>query len=632
MKGLLVSPVISDGMVLQRDSNFPIWSRKKITVNFLGKVYEAQSADGKWLVTLDPVNAGGPFEMEIKSDDESVTVKDIYSGDLWLCSGQSNMEMAMDRLYDDFSEEWELKEFPVIRHFKVPQEWDFSSPRDDLSGGSWQTPSKETLYGFTATPWFFARNLYEKYRIPIGLINNAWGGTPVETWMSSEALSGFPEKIALGRQYTDEKKRDEIAGGAASAISEWETNVTHEDTGISKEWKNPVTNISSWDDIFLPGDFSDAGLVNFCGAIWLAKDFEVKADFAAKEVKVWLGTIVDSDTVYVNGVEIGNTGYRYPPRKYVPKGLIKEGKNRIVIRVICNNGEGGVTVDKPFRIFTDSESVELSGIWKYKIGAKANKRPDEFFFQRQPMGNFNAMAAPILKFPLKGVIWYQGESNDSNPNDYEKLFPLMINDWRKTNRSEKLPFLFVQLPIWKEASDNNEQHSWAIIRQAQSAAMSVPNTGMACALELGEWNDIHPINKKDVGYRLFLAAEKLISGVDNTSPGPVVSRFERQQNKINIFFNNCGKCLTVVTSHSSKGEPSTAMYENEPNTAYVSVIGENGQVRKPAKIEGANSISVDIEAIKNQKRILYAWADNPRDRQLFNSDGLPALPFRIDLE
>jgi sialate O-acetylesterase len=632
MKDILVSPIISDGMVLQRDSSFPIWSYKKITVTFLGKIYEAQSIDDKWLVTLDPVKAGGPFEMEIRSDDESITVKDIYSGDMWLCSGQSNMEMAMDRLHDDYSEEWELKEFPVIRHFKVPQEWDYSVPRDDLQDGSWQKPSKETLSSFTATPWFFARNLYEKYRIPIGLINTAWGGTPVETWMSSDALSDFPEKIALGRQYADASKRDEVAGNAASAITKWETNVTHEDIGISKEWKNPSTDISSWDDITLPGDFSAAGLVNFCGAIWLSKDFEVGANFAAKDVKVWLGTIVDSDTVYVNGVEIGNTGYRYPPRKYVPKELIKEGKNRIVIRVICNNGEGGVTVDKPFRIFTDSESVELCGTWKYKIGMKAEKRPDEFFIHRYPMGNFNAMVYPILKFPIKGVIWYQGESNDSTPNDYEKLFPLMINDWRKTNRSEKLPFLFVQLPIWKEASDNNEKHGWAIIRKAQAAAMSASNTGMACALDLGEWNDLHPINKKDVGFRLFLAAEKLISGVDNTSPGPVVSRFERQQNKINIFFNNCGKGLKVVSTPSSKVEPSTAVCENEPNTAYVSVIGEDGHVRKPAKIEGANSISVDIDSIKNPKRILYAWADNPRDRQLFNSDGLPAIPFRIEIE
>jgi len=628
MKDLLMSSIFSDGMILQRDSHFPIWSRKKITVIFLGKTYEAKSADGKWLVTLDPVSAGGPFEMQIKSNDEFVTIKDIYSGDIWLCSGQSNMEMMMDRLRDDFGEEWELKEFPVIRHFKAPQEWDFSSPREEISGGSWVKPSKETLSVFTATPWFFAKNMYEKYRVPIGLINNAWGGTPIESWMSRDALSEFPQKIALGAQYADAKKREEITSKSASAIAEWEKNVAHEDIGIPKDWKNQTTDISSWDDIILPGNFTGAGLEKFCGALWLAKDFEAREDFAAQEVKVWLGTIVDSDTVFVNGVQIGNTGYRYPPRKYVPKGLVKKGKNRIVIRVICNNGEGSITTDKPFRIFTDSESVELAGTWKYKIGTKAPTRPEEFFFQRLPMGNFNAMVYPFLKLPVKGVIWYQGESNDSSPNDYKKLFPLMIDDWRKKNNNEKLPFIFVQLPIWKEASDNNEAHGWAVIREAQADAMAVPNTGMACALELGEWNDLHPINKKDVGYRLFLAADKTVFAADNTSPGPVVSRFERQQDKINIFFTNCSSGLRAVYESDCE----CCSCEKIFNIAYVSVIGEDAHVRLPAKIEKTNVISIDISGIKNPKKILYAWADNPRDRQLFNSEGLPALPFKIEIK
>jgi len=631
MKDLPMSPFFSDGMILQRDSLFPIWSLRKITVIFLGKTYEAKSTDGKWLVTLDPVSAGGPFEMQIKSNDESVTIKDIYSGDIWLCSGQSNMETPMERLRDNFSEEWEIKEYPVIRHFKVPSQWDFSSPREDISGGSWLKPSKETLASFTATPWFFAKYMYEKYQIPIALINTAWGGTPLESWMSREALADFPQKIAIGAQYADTAKCKEITGRSASAISEWEKNIAHEDIGIPKDWKNQVTDISSWDDITLPGDFSDAGLVKFCGALWLAKDFEVGEDFAAQEVKVWLGTITDSDTVYINGVEIGNTGYRYPPRKYACKGLVKKGKNRIVIRVICNNGDGGITINKPFRIFTDDESVELGGEWKYKIGIKAQMRPEEFFFHSLPMGNFNAMIYPFLKYPVKGVIWYQGESNDFNPNEYNKLFPLMINDWRRKNNNEKLPFIFVQLPIFKEPSDNNETHGWAIIREAQANAMSLPNTGMACALELGEWNDLHPLNKKDVGYRLFLAADKTLFAADNTSPGPTVSRFEHQQGKINIFFNNCGTGLKIVNTPSSLTD-SCPLCEKNPNTAFVSVIGEDVQVRLPAKIESANSISIDISGIKNPKRILYAWANNPRDRQLFNSDGLPALPFKIELK
>jgi len=614
-----LSPFLSDGMVIQRDAAFPVWSRKKMTVSFLGKKYEAHETGGKWLVTLDPVSAGGPFVMEIEYDGGSVKIQDIYSGDVWMCAGQSNMEMQMSRLSDDFGEEWQIKEFPIIRQFKTPQEWDFSSPREDLTGGNWLPASAQTLHEFSGVAWFFAKKLYEKYerqglRVPIGLVNTAWGGTPVETWMSEDALAGFPEKIACGKQYADPKKREEISQKTNGVIQQWEKELAHNDLGLSEQWQDPKTDISGWDEITLPGDFSQAGLINFCGSIWLAKDFEVSASFAANDAKIWLGTIVDADTVFVNGAAVGNTGYRYPPRKYVPEGLLKDGKNRIVIKVTCNNGEGGITCDKPFRIFTDNESVEFSGTWKYKVGVKAQKRPEEFFFQRQPMGNYNAMIAPLLKYPLKGVIWYQGESNDSDPYDYDKLFPLMIQDWRKKSGSMELPFFFVQLPIWKPPTDNDESSSWAIIREAQAKALSLPATGMAPALELGEWNDLHPLNKKGVGERLYLAAEKLLFGVNNSSPGPMFLSLEKRQERLFLYFDNSGAGLTA---------------DEKP---YFSIMDGNTLIRLPAEIEGKDSVSIDISSLKEPKRILYAWADNPRDRQLKNSDGLPAIPFRKEID
>jgi sialate O-acetylesterase len=617
MKDHILSPVVSDGMIIQRGAAFPVWSREKITVTFLGKKYEAQAAEGKWLVTLDPVQAGGPFVMEVEYDGGSVKIRDIYSGDVWLCAGQSNMEMQMQRLRDDFGEEWRITDFPLIRQFKVPQEWDFSSPREELTGGFWLSPSSETLHEFSATAWFFAKKMYEKYQkdglnVPIGLIGTAWGGTPVESWMSEEALKVFPAKIADGKQYADPAARANITGKATAAIKEWETNLAREDSGLSENWQNPETDISAWEEITLPGDFAAAGLTQFCGAIWLAKDFEVSASFVSHNAKIWLGTIVDADTVYVNGTEVGNTAYRYPPRKYVPDGLIKEGKNRIVIRVICNSGDGGVTGGKPFRVFSDNETVELSGKWKYKIGARTASRPGEIFFQRYPMGNFNAMIAPVLKFPLNGVIWYQGESNDPNPREYEQLFKLMINDWRKKNR-EALPFLFVQLPIFGVPSDSNENSSWAIIREAQKAALSLPATGMAAALELGEWNDLHPINKKGVGERLYLAAEKLLFKIENSSPGPLLRSFQRRQEKLFLLFDNCAGGLCA-------GEK-----------PHVGIMDGGKLARLPAEIEGPDSVSIDISSVKEPTKILYAWADNPRDRQLFNKDGLPALPFKIEL-
>jgi sialate O-acetylesterase len=601
-------------MIIQREAAFPIWSKEKLSVTFLGKKYESQAAEGKWLTTIDTAQAGRPFTMDIACSKGSFTVQDIYSGDVWMCAGQSNMELQMDRLRDDFSEEWESGEFPLIKLFKVPQEWDFTAPREELTGGCWLSPSRETLQEFTGTGWFFAKELYKKYNIPVGLVRTAWGGTPIESWMSAGALKDFPEKIAEGRQYADSAKSAQIVKATTDAITKWETQLKSKDRGLAEKWEKPQTDISNWDEIILPGDFTGAGLEQFCGVIWLAKDFDANACFASKKTLVWLGTITDADTVYINGVETGNTGYRYPPRKYACEGLIKQGKNRIAIRVTCNSGDGGVTPDKPFRIFTDNETIELAGTWKYKIGAASPARPIEFFFQRLPIGNYNAMIAPLLKYPLKGVIWYQGESNDSRPDDYARLFSLMIQDWREKCGNKELPFLFVQLPVWKTPSDNNEDSSWAIIREAQAAALSLPATGMAAALELGEWNDLHPLNKKDVGFRLFLAAENTLFKVENSSPGPVLQRIEKRQEKLFLYFNNCAGGLV------QKGEK-----------PHVSVIDKEKYFRLPAEIEGKDVICIDVSSLKEPKKVLYAWADNPRDRQLFNSDGLPMLPFRAKI-
>jgi len=617
MKDSGLSTLISDGMIIQRDISFPVWSKEKLSVTFLDKKYESRKASGKWLITLDPVKAGGPFTMEISCSKGSCTVKDIYSGDLWMCAGQSNMEMQMDRLRDDFSEEWENKEFPLVRLFKVPQEWDFVCAREELTGGSWISPSKETLHEFTGTGWFFAKEMYKKYGVPVGLVRTAWGGTPIETWMSADSLKNYPEKIAEAKKHADTEKNEQITKNSADAINEWETYLRSEDLGLAEEWEKEQTDISAWNEITLPGNFSAAGLHEFCGVIWLAKEIEVSASFAVKKVFVWLGTITDADTVYINGVKIGNTGYRYPPRKYACKGLVKKGKNRIVIRVTCNNGEGCVTPDKPFRIFTDNEKIELAGAWKYKVGASTPVRPEDFFFQRIPTGNYNAMIAPLIKYPLKGVIWYQGESNDSNADDYGKLFSLMIQDWREKCANKELPFLFVQLPVWKTPSDNNEESSWALIREAQAACLSLPATGMACALELGEWNDLHPLNKKDIGLRLFLAAEKTLFKKENSSPGPVLHRIEKKHGKLFLYFHNCANGLKTVP---------------EGEKPHVSVIDADRQFRLTAEITGKDVICVDVSSLNKPKKILYAWADNPRDRQLFNSDGLPALPFRKEIK
>jgi sialate O-acetylesterase len=384
--------------------------------------------------------------------------------------------------------------------------------------------------------------------VPVGIISTGWGGTPIEAWMSRAALAAFPQKIAPGEECSGPACL-ESAAKAEAAIHEWEARLRREDRGLAEGWHKP----EAWQEpdgavrgeIALPGPFAAAGLANFCGVIWLYREFDADAALAAEDAKVWLGTIVDADTVYINGTEAGGTTYRYPPRKYrVPAGLLRQGKNSIIMRVTCASGDGGVTPGKPFRVFNGKSQRELAGNWRWRAGAQAAQpRPEAFFFQRQPMGPYNAMIAPVLKYPLKGVIWYQGESNDSCPQTYEALFKAMIRDWRAKNGRHDLPFLFVQLPVYGEPAANDLSSPWAALREAQKAALSLPDTGMAAALDLGEWNDLHPLNKKAVGSRLSLAAEKTVFKGRNTAPGPLHCGTEQRQGRLYLQFQNCGAGL-----------------------------------------------------------------------------------------
>jgi sialate O-acetylesterase len=634
MKWLKVSPLISDGAILQHGVTVPVPGESlpmsHITLSFLGKEYSAQAdGNGKWMVSLDSHAPGGPHSMKISAvagdnpETDKISINDIYFGDVWICSGQSNMELPMRRVQDDFPEEWDAPN-PLIRQFTVPQEWDFSGPRQWLSGGRWMAAGADTLHEFFATAWFFARQIFEKQNYPIGIIAAAWGGTPVEAWMSGDALAAFPEKIALGKKHADPVYCGELARKTEAEIQAWNGRLAS-DAGLANAWHS-LGDYSQWDKITLPGAFTGEGIDRLNGVVWLHKEFDtdkvgadlVSADFTGSEAKIWLGTIIDADTVYINGCQVGTTDYRYPPRKYtVPAGLLRKGKNQIVIRVICQNGGGGITLDKDFRIFTESCNIELGGVWDYRVGISLPEPcPANFFFQRQPLGLFNAMISPLLGHPCRGVLWYQGESNDPNPDEYSSLFISMINDWRDKQRllqGGELPFLFVQLPLYGEPAENNESNSWAIIREAQRSALSLPATGMAVGLDLGEWNDLHPVNKKGVGSRLALAAEQVVYKNRNTAPGPLYRCTRQDKGRLFFTFDNCGAGLTAS------------------ETPYVSVIAGGEIFRLPADIESPECLSVDISGIKNPEKVLYAWAGNPRDRQLYNADGLPAIPFRVDV-
>jgi sialate O-acetylesterase len=629
-----VHHLISDGMVIQQGAAVPVWGsadpQTPVALCFLGKTYTAVTEkSGRWTVSLEPSGPGGPYDMEISAgpvqgERAGIIVRDIYSGDVWLCSGQSNMELPMSRIRDNYPEEWEKPVNSQIRQFQVPITWDFTGPRDEISGGHWVAASPESLENFSGTAWFFARKWYEKHKIPIGIIKAAAGGSPIEAWMSREALGDFPHKIAESRQYADPVFAQKKLAENEAAQIQWHDLVRSSDEGLSEnaEWFKTDLDDSGWKEMELPGFFRGGGLEEFCGVVWLRRNISVPAELTGGAVKIWLGTIVDADTVYINGREVGNITYRYPPRKYlIPPGLLHEGINQICIRVTCTNGNGGFTPGKPFKIFSGAGLIELKGAWKYKTTAPAPPKPPEFHIEWAPCGLFNAMIAPILPYPVKGVLWYQGESNDKNPEEYGALFLSMIPDWRDKKKQPVLPFLFVQLPIFGVPSENTENSPWAILRDGQMKALQLPDTGMAAALDLGEWNDLHPLNKKGVGYRLALAAEMVIHKETNSAPGPVLKAIEKNGGVLTLSFDKTGGGLLIRDDESSPGGGDRRMY--------VTIISKDKKSsRVPVKLKNRHQIVVDLFRIPEPEKILYAWADNPADRQLYNDGGLPAIPFK----
>lgn len=609
--------IISDGMVLQRNANVKVWGwaspGEVVIVRFRSKVYHScADQSGEWFVILDSAEAGGPYVMEIESGEsvEKITVKNILLGDVWLCSGQSNMEMKMDSLKDTYPEEIARCSNDYIRHFCIPVRYDFVKPQKDLEAGSWEAANPERILDFTSTGYFFALKLYEKYRIPIGLINASLGGSPAEAWLSENALKEFPKHYEAAKKLSNRDYLDKVLREDQVSTEAWYSELNQKDKGIEN-------NTASWQNIKVPSYWEDEGLGSFNGVVWFRKEIDIPDSFADKSARLVLGNIVDQDTAYINGIEIGTTPNQYIPRKYsIQEGLLKEGKNIILLRVVNTSGKGGFYKEKPYQLEIGECIIDLSGEWQYSIGAKSDPMPEPAFVQWKPLGLYNGMLAPVTNHALKGFVWYQGESNTKNPAEYESLLKSLIADWRQKWNMGELPFLYVQLPNFTEASEIPVESDWAQVREAQRRTLSVPNTAMAVAIDLGEWNDIHPVNKKDVGNRLALVAIKTVYG-DKTivATGPMYKSYRIEGNKMIISFTDIGSGLVVKNG--------------ERPGAFTIAGADKVFVRADAELAD-NDVVVWSENIPHPFYVRYAWADNPKNANLFNREGLPASPFTTE--
>ena len=617
--------LVRDSMILQRDAKVKIWgwasNGEKITIKFNKKNYKTKAdANGNWSVFLSPLKAGGPYTMDIEGKNK-ISLKEILIGDVWFCSGQSNMVHQMNIHDVTYSKDIAEANYPEIRQFWIPTLTSLQGPKDDFPAGNWVPAIRDQVRPFSAVAFFFARDLYEKYHVPIGIINSSVGGTPIEAWTSEEGLKEFSAIQTTIQKNKDTAYVNGLARSAMAANANRSMQVLDKGMMEPVKWYDNAYVPKGWRPINIPGYWEDQGIKDLNGVVWYRKEINIPASMTGKPAKVFLGRIVDADALYINGKQVGLTAYQYPQRRYpVAADVLKAGKNIFVIRVTNTAGKGGFVPDKPYCVFADNDTVDLRGTWQYKVGEVFQPRaggPGAFPInaQNQPTALYNAMVAPAINYTIKGFLWYQGEANAGRAEEYAKLQPAQIIDWRNKWDQGELPFLYVQLPGFMDYNYLPSESGWATLRESQLKSLSVPNTAMAVAIDAGEWNDIHPDNKKIVGDRLALAAEKMVYGENVVASGPIYQSYATEGNKIVISFSNVGSGLTTN--------------DGEELSEFAIAGADKKFIWAKAKIEG-DKVIVWNDSISDPKYVRYAWADNPVNPNLFNKEGFPASPFRTE--
>lgn len=614
--------LISDGMVLQRDTPVRLWGwadpSENISITINGNSYTAiADPSGNWKMTLAPHKAGGPYDVKVQGKN-TLIVKDVVFGDVWLCSGQSNMELPMRRVKPLYGEEMKTASNSRIRFFTIPQKYNFKQPQTDYNSGKWLQLNPDNVINFSAVCYFFATELYNTYRVPVGILNASLGGSPVQAWMSEEALRPFPLYLNEAYQFRNDELIRQITASDQKRISDWYTESTLRDIGQQwPRWKLQDTDDTDWLGFDIPGYWNDRFPEIKNGVVWFRKHITIAKEYAGQPAFLNLGRIVDADSVFVNGKFVGNITYQYPPRWYdVPQGILKEGDNVIAVRVVSNSGKGGFVPDKPYILKVSNLTIDLKGNWKLKQGCAMSELQSETFIRWKPMGLYNAMIAPMIDYVKKGIVWYQGEANTDKPEEYTQLLSSLITDWRNKFKQPDLPFLLAQLPNFMEQKPQPAESNWALFREAQLKTLVVPRTGMTVNIDLGEWNDIHPLAKKPVGMRLaHLAQDLAYSGKINNASVPHYTSMKVSANRVVLTFTGSSTRLTTN--------------DGRMPGCFAIAGADRKFVWAQARISG-NKITVWSSDVDRPVAVRYAWADNPGRVNLYDNKGNPVSPFRTD--
>jgi sialate O-acetylesterase len=488
---------------------------------------------------------------------------------------------------------------------------------NDVPSTKWMVCDKTNAATFSAIGYYFGKFLNSHLNVPIGLISSNWGGTDIETWMCLETMYADPDY----KKAVEEMKGKDFQALQTQAernAIKWNDSVTNSDPGMLSKWYLPTTQLNDWKQIDAPVLWESAGYPAMDGVAWYSKEIELTEDEIKSQATLSLGPIDDIDETYINGQLVGRTERYDTPRQYTIKpGILKSGKNRIAIRVIDNGGGGGIwgNVSQMY-LQLGNVKTSLAGKWLFKVGIDLPAQQNAQSPNSYPSLLYNAMIHPLLNYGIKGVIWYQGENNAGKAIKYQSLFPTMISDWRKAWKQGDFPFLFVQLANYMAPSDVPGPSSWAELREAQAMTLSVNHTGMATIIDIGEANDIHPRNKYDVGYRLFLAARKTAYGETLVYSGPTYKTMQVEGNKAIIEFDNIGGGLIAKDKYGYvKG---------------FAIAGDDKVFHWAQAYIENNRVVVYSEKVNKPVTIRYAWANNPDDVNLYNKEMLPAVPFRTD--
>ncbi len=625
-----LAAVFNDHAVFQREKPVPVWGWTKpltLVEAELGPVAAAtrSGADGRFMLRLPPLSAGGPFELKVTSAGETVVVRDVLIGEVWIASGQSNMQWTLSACSAQGDEAIKAAAKNGLRMFTVPNKA-LVGRQSDVDA-EWLVASPKTAPAFSAVAYHFADKLHATLGVPVGILNTSWGGTIVEAWTSREALIQNPDARAWTECYEAALFSPDFWGGK----TEWELSLPADpgNRGEADGWAEPGCCDDDWPGMTLPGNWQSAGH-NISGVFWFRREVELPAEWEGKDLSLKIGGVDKQDITYFNGVQVGATGtgfedtYWNRPRDYeVPGSLVKAGRNVIAVRaysfVYCGGMNGPAERMNLSRADGQGPAIPLAGDWKYKI-----EHDFGFVSPAPPMGPgnpnspymlFDNMIFPLVPYAIRGAIWYQGESNADKAAQYRGMMTSMIRDWRRVWGQGDFPFIQVQLANFTEAADYQDKSDWARLREAQFMTLSEPMTGMAVIIDVGEAEDIHPHDKRSVGHRLAQWALVETYGQAGVASGPLYTGMTIEKGRVRISFRNVGAGLVARGGDA----PSHFMIAGLDRTFHPAA----------ASIDG-NAVVVWSKDVPAPVAVRYAWSNNPEGCNLYNQDGFPASPFRTD--